>query len=566
MKRVGRLFLLLAAGASALAQAPSHEGKEGLQVWWVPPVSQVLVDSLPGDSAMEGGIEAARGETEALQLALRSGTPLKVTLRTKPFGPGLVPRIRVVGLVPVRKGTRWTPKEEKVALPPADLPDPLFPVDTLDLKPGRTRSFWVDVRIPAGTKPGEWKTSLTLSLEPGGEKRIVSLRLRVFPVTVPHDGEFRLTNWFSVRPQFLGFGKARPGSPGWWKTVRLLADSMWAHRQNYFWTPLREPLIRPYVRKDGRLGFDFSLFDQWVEEFSRPRGGPRRIWIEGQPVAQRRRGKGAGIQARVWEVVKGKVRTVYLEAGDPKAREGYRVFLTNLREHLAEKGWLGRFRIHIADEPAKWMFPAYGTIAGYIREFAPEFRIMEALDVRDDYAFFEKNCDAWVPQLGRFEKSLPLLMGRLARGKEVWTYTCLFPNGKYPNRLVDYPLIKTRVLPWIVFRWGFTGYLHWGYNQWRGEPLRELEPPHGKGNWLPPGDAWIVYPWKGKVIDSIRNEAMRDGIEDYELLTLLARKDPARASALAAAIVRTFTDYERDPVRFVRLRKTLLRAFPAGRL
>ena len=555
------LFLFLFLFQTGWSQEKQTPGEKSLRAWWVSPVRQVLTSTLPEGTRVEGVIEAARGEVEAIQLAVRSEVPLRVTLRARPFEKGLVPGIRAVGLVPVRKGTRWTPREEKVALPPADLPDPLFPVNTLDLKPGRTRSFWVDVRVPEKAEPGTRETLLTLRAEPGGEFFSLSLALRVFPVTVPRDGKFRLTNWFSVRPSYLGLGKARPGSPGWWKAVRLLADSMWAHRQNYFWTPLKEPLIRPYVKKDGKLGFDFTLFDAWVKEFSRPRGGPRRIWIEGQPIARRIRGKGAGILARIWKVEKGKVRAVSLDPADPAAREGYRLFLGALRDHLARKGLLDRFRIHIADEPARWMFKAYGTIAGYIRKFAPEFKIMEALDVRDDYTFFEKNCDVWVPQLGRFEKSLPLLMRRLARGKETWIYTCLFPNGRYPNRLVDYPLIKTRVLPWIVYKWGFSGYLHWGYNQWRGDPLRRLEPPHGKGNWLPPGDAWIVYPWKGKVIDSIRNEAMRDGIEDYELLTLLARKDPARAHILARGVVRTFTDYTRDPERFGRIRKALLRAF-----
>ena len=56
----------------------------------------------------------------------------------------------------------------------------------------------------------------------------------------------------------------------------------------------------------------------------------------------------------------------------------------------------------------------YRVIAGYVREFAPEFRIMEALDVRDDFEFFEKHCDVWVPQLGRFDKSLDRMLQRLS--------------------------------------------------------------------------------------------------------------------------------------------------------
>jgi len=122
-----------------------------------------------------------------------------------------------------------------------------------------------------------------------------------------------------------------------------------------------------------------------------------------------------------------------------------------------------------------------------------------------------------------------------------------------------YPLIKTRVLHWINFRWGFTGYLHWGFNQWRGaDPFQDLEPPHGGSTFLPPGDAWIVYPGERQLLDSIRHEAMRDGVEDYELLTLLAQKDPTKAQTLAETVVRSFTDYVRDPKMLRQVRIELL--------
>jgi hypothetical protein len=183
------------------------------------------------------------------------------------------------------------------------------------------------------------------------------------------------------------------------------------------------------------------------------------------------------------------------------------------------------------------------------------------LDVRDDFEFFEKHCDVWVPQLGRFDHSLDRMLQRRAAGHEVWFYTCLFPNGSYPNRFVDYPLIKTRVLHWINFKWGFNGYLHWGFNQWRGgDPFKNLEPPHGSSV-LPPGDAWIVYPGNRQLLDSMRHEAMRDGVEDFELLTLLAKKDRAKAEEIANGTVRTFTDYERDEKVFRAQRLKLLEAF-----
>ncbi len=535
-------------------------GKEPvLRAWWVDSLRNLLVTDIPEATERPGIILCARGETEAIQLAVRSNFKGEVSLEMDPFPNGLKPRVRRVGRVPVRKGTPATPREERVCDVPAELPDPLLNQTKLKLIPGRTESFWIDVQVPGNARPGLYKTRAYLRITGMRRRTALELTLRIFPATVPFEGRFKVTNWFRVMPEYLGLGKAKIGSKKWWEAARLLFDSMWAHRQNFFWTPLREPWIKPYVDEKGKLGFDFSFFDKWVEEVSRPRGGKRKTYIEGRPIAVRKRGIGARILARVWIIKDGKPKAVLLDPKDPKARDGYRVFLTSLKKHLEKKGLVDRFRIHIADEPAPWHFRDYKIIAGYIRKFAPGVKIMEALDISRGYVFFEKNLDVWVPQLGRFEKEKNLVLEQVAKGREVWIYTCLYPRGRYPNRLIDYPLIKTRILPWIAFRWGFHGFLHWGFNFWRGNPFGNLEPPHGIG-YLPPGDAWIVYPGKQEVLDSMRHEALRDGIEDYELLWLLLKKDPHKAMAIASAMVNSFTEYERDADRFRRFRKLLLQA------
>ena len=130
------------------------------------------------------------------------------------------------------------------------------------------------------------------------------------------------------------------------------------------------------------------------------------------------------------------------------------------------------------------------------------------------------------------------------------------------NRLIDYGLIKTQLLQWVNFRYDLTGYLHWGGNYWNSDPISntQTELGHGWGaNTIPAGDGFIVYPDKENksVFSSIRLEAMREGIEDYELLRVLEKKDPKAAHALAEKMVRSFTDYVRDPVEFRRIQKQL---------
>ncbi|MCZ7640085.1 MAG: DUF4091 domain-containing protein [Verrucomicrobia bacterium] len=139
--------------------------------------------------------------------------------------------------------------------------------------------------------------------------------------------------------------------------------------------------------------------------------------------------------------------------------------------------------------------------------------------------------------------------------------TCVFPQGEYANRFIEQPLIKTRLLHWINFRYGITGYLHWGYNHWTSDsPFTHTTRAHGGPAYLPAGDPWIVYPGKDGPLDSIRFEAMRDGIADHELLCQLGERDAALAERLARQHVQAFDRYDTDVAQFRATRRELLRS------
>ncbi len=57
---------------------------------------------------------------------------------------------------------------------------------------------------------------------------------------------------------------------------------------------------------------------------------------------------------------------------------------------------------------------------------------------------------------------------------------------------------------------------------------------------------------------------MREGIEDYELLVALSKRDPAKAQALATEAIPHFTDYVRDVATFRKLQARLLGLSDAG--
>ena len=93
------------------------------------------------------------------------------------------------------------------------------------------------------------------------------------------------------------------------------------------------------------------------------------------------------------------------------------------------------------------------------------------------------------------------------------------PFGEvYPNRFMDLPGVRVRVLHWLNYSEDLVGYLHWGYNYWGEDPFGAPTTQYG------PGDTHVVYPGDGKPLDSIRWEIERESAEDFEYLKLLEDK------------------------------------------
>jgi len=78
------------------------------------------------------------------------------------------------------------------------------------------------------------------------------------------------------------------------------------------------------------------------------------------------------------------------------------------------------------------------------------------------------------------------------------------------------------------------------------------------GNIMPGGDAFITYPGNGKILSSIRLEAMRDGIVDYELLKMLDEKNSTVAREICRQVVYEFDKYDVDIKSFREKRKRIL--------
>ncbi|MCW5979544.1 MAG: DUF4091 domain-containing protein [Bryobacteraceae bacterium] len=546
----------------ALVLATGCGRKSGLEYWFVDSLVKVFPDDAAGSNELaEADFDAARNSNVSIQLAMRSDAPvgdLYVDVHAL-SGPG-VPidtiAVRWVDHVVVTTNTANTPREELVREAPALFPDVIFHEFPITLKKDRTTSIWITIQVPAGQAPGVYRGRIRL--RQGTEPFAAApFRLIVREATVPSPIPLRITNYFNLSDRHLQqFYGCSQYSDCWWDLIRNMAGFM----ARYYQTSIGADPVQ-LAKADivgGQVRYNLENFERFVETF-KAAGVPGPI--EGGNLLERQRRRDATMMVPAWINDNGKAALQEVPFKDPRAQQFLNTFLPALREVLQRRGWSNDYLQGILDEPNEWERADFVQTAELVRKYLPGVRTIEPVGAKQDLAFMEKTVDIWVPLLGSFDDKLPEMEAHVRRGGEVWFYTCLAPRGKYPNRFIDYSLLKVRLLHWINYKHDFKGFLHWGGNFWGPAPLLDTQPVINEGRtYLPPGDAYITYPDRlgRSFYSSIRLEQMREGIEDFGLLTELARYDEAKADEIAAETVKSFTDYVRDEKTFRQIHRKLL--------
>ena len=222
--------------------------------------------------------------------------------------------------------------------------------------------------------------------------------------------------------------------------------------------------------------------------------------------------------------------------------------LTGWRNLLKRRGWYERTIQHVGDEPNTRVADEYRVLSGIVRKFMPGIRLIDAVEMYE----LRGSLDIWVPRNIYYAENRASFEHLRSLGDELWFYTCCQPGGHYCNRLLDMPLLRTRMLFWGNYKYNLTGYLHWGLNHWNPgtNPYEDTCTKSGPDSYWPAGDTHIVYPLGGNVIGSMRAEMTRCGTEDYELLRQLSQTQPERAKAICDRIFRAFDDCDNSAADF----------------
>ena len=147
----------------------------------------------------------------------------------------------------------------------------------------------------------------------------------------------------------------------------------------------------------------------------------------------------------------------------------------------------------------------------------------------------------------------------------VWTYSAGYNSGyAYPNHLIENSGIQTKMLFWQCYQLDISGYLYYGANFWNEYDSRNdsyvdktvtgsitgkwkvnLHPTYADGHSVF-GNGMLFYKTTHcsgitnvDYIGSVRVEMMRDGIEEYQMLTML---EELRGSEAADNIVESVSE------------------------
>jgi len=516
----------------------------GLCLWYAPLVEKVLPDDEPRYERSRAGIAAANNETEAFQIFIETsrdvrGVALSATDLVRCDGKGRIAASNVsFSLV-----EEVTCPSIHPGLPEGPYPDVILPWRTRDLAAGKRRCALATVRVPRNTPGGEYRATITAT-GADGSRADLPLTLEVFDFELPERLTFKPVFWADnfggaprkgnvVTPQRRKLYDRNDPDGAVLELAKILAEyngtSFYSHHDKcpysvpWHWAP-----------ETGTAEFDFTRLDRnakvLLEEYGQYYlcfGG----WF-------RPAGRKVGA---VWDWHRDirKAMTYHHKMALPghkhrldtdEGKRMYRAYCRGIAEHLRKKGWLDRSYVYVCDETDRGA-PSQ-AVAWCARAARKAGLKTFAASLAWGWPVYMSDIDAFTGIVS------PKSLNRIRReGNEWW--------GEY-NRpiLTSYPLANARLLGADSFFKGASHYCTYflyypevwidssdpsrvpanaGYRA--GEFIQGRSTENSWFAWVYPFPSWELgkddRPAPGYV-PSLRLVALREGVEDYQYLKLLA--------------------------------------------
>lgn len=446
--------------------------RSDVAIWAEPSLEKVFPDDQVepvGQIEPTVGVSLARNEYESFQLVLRApegrdlfDVSISVNDLVNESANARIPasdiRLSHVAYVPVRIPSYFEG-------PTGLWPDPLPPIDMpFHVAGGQTTPIWFTMHAQRSLPGGVYRGLLELQFA-DAEPIEITLEARVFDFELPVTPALKTDFGFSMDAALRG-AKLRGGNPSREALARAYLENALAHR-----VTLRELVQLP--------ADPAAINAQRIERLLA--SGATSISV---PVS-------------------------LLDAPAQLAQVNALVKRERLQKLVFAQ---------LADEPGPDVWSQVIEKMASWKTAAPDIPIMVTTAGLDP--FLPENldiCALHTPVVDTINSGL--IVKRILDKKETWCYVDESPARPYANLFVDFAGIEHRILCWQASVLGFRGMHYWSINY----SETDQDPWKNQLDATPVnGDGCLVYPGANGPVNAIRWEILRDGIEDYDYLSLLS--------------------------------------------
>jgi hypothetical protein len=552
-------------------------------LWTTPPSERVFNDAaVPAADGSEVKVYAARNEFEPFQVVVRPAVSGDVTVSVDAFGAGIETELYQIKYVDVVQ-----PSDSLGRTGP--YPDPLWPLAhsaTVALTADENTAFWVSLSVPPGTPAGDY----TADVHIGGVS--VPVRLHVFDFAIPD--ELHIASQMNVSHQAFLSKYSVPGTESdYWFYVDAIKQYFIDHRL----TP--KGLLWPGgLTEGGKFAEPFIGYDCDTQTLSDPHG----IWGFEDLAARYLAGTGllegefaapfnGGTGFPTWMMASfahndpsqdqrpatfcGQTRSAsdWLQNPDSAYNMAWFDYVAALAGYLDSLGYLDQAYHYFANEPQDQDdYDAVAWYSRYAHEAAPDLKLMVSegpkAEIYANPAHPNAHLDIWLPVLHDYD---PVVSHAREQdyGEATWIYFLHGTRPPYFNPItLDHPGIEGKLTGWFLWKYRLRGLAYYSLNDWSKNPWTDPATSGHNGDTFmlyPPSEANEAIPYGAnghRFVPSIRFELMRDSLEDYEYLYLLAGGRPEVGQSNAAdaqvdKIITGLTSYTRNSEFMYNLRRLI---------
>ncbi|MFH0731632.1 MAG: glycoside hydrolase domain-containing protein [Candidatus Omnitrophota bacterium] len=503
------------------ALAMQKQGDRDYYVSVEKPINKIFreITNFSSDMQSEVSIQAARNEYESFQLVLM---PVKADLKNVSVMNLPLRQINgngIIGAENLHVNPVGYVKTENVADYPVEhvgwWPDPLLDSKAVNVAVGEVQPLWFTLYIPEDTQPGDYEGSIELKPE-GAQPTKIALKLKVYNFTLPTRPHLKTAfDLYDIYIKKFYSSKNEYNR----QMERVYYDDMLRHHISpiYIYGELPQQ-----VDNTGSLYLNFDEYDESMM-----------FCLE--------KGLSAFSIVREW-------------GGENDNKWGQdeevRGVLLSYADYLKMRKLFDMAYIYVFDEPGQENAEKIRHITKLIHSVHPDLKTLVTVGPGE---LWGDDIDIWCPQLINFREDVA--EKERLKGKDVWWYVSGLRTGT-PAFNIDQPAIDHRILFWMNWKYKVTGVLYWCINYWQKNPWETAQTwPNQNGN------GCLLYPGDRGPVDTIRIEAIRDGIEDYEYMYILNDltqqlkaqdpdnaliKEAERLLAVDESIVKTVYDYTKD--------------------